>query len=58
LATVVYTWSIWRALTARPFPIGTVPILVTYQWSGSSRRPAGSPGKPTPVREPNPNARR
>ena len=44
--------------TARPLPMGTVPMLVTYQWSGSRSRPSGSPGKPMPVFFPNPKARR
>jgi hypothetical protein len=46
------------AVTARPLPMGTEPIDVPTQSSGSRRMPADSPGTPTPVGDPNPNSRR
>src|SRR5690349_900401 len=45
LAIVLYTSSIWRAVTATPWPIGTVAIDAPDQFLGSGSSPADSPGK-------------
>ena len=54
---VAYTDAICSGVTAIPWPIGTVPMLVPYHCSSGRRIPSDSPGNPTPVPEPYPNRR-
>ena len=45
-------------MTASPLPIGIDAMLVSVYSDSGRTRPFASPGKPSPVGEPNPKARR
>ena len=55
LAIVAYTSAICRGVTAIPWPIGMVPMLVPDHCDTGGRIPRDSPGKSRPVGSSSPN---
>src|SRR6476646_8342240 len=58
LAMVAYTSPICIAVTATPCPNDSVYLVTPDHCDGGGRSPGLSPGRPTPVGWPKPNARR
>src|SRR5947208_11703858 len=56
LAIVAYTQAICSGVTATPCPIVIVGRLVPDHSPAGGRMPLDSPGNPTPVTDPRPNA--
>ncbi|COX31255.1 Uncharacterised protein [Mycobacterium tuberculosis] len=57
LAMAWYMPVICSKVIERPWPIGRLANVLPDHWSIGGTSPALSPGRPTPVRCPNPNLR-
>src|SRR3954452_2448129 len=55
LAIAEYAVAIWRGVTDSPCPIGRLPIDEPEYCCQCNTIPRASPGRSTPVGEPNPN---